>query len=282
MEEQGGMCMKGKFRRAGLTVVILICLFACMAVSASADSNTAIWPQQTAVTNSAGSLLVDASGASNGYFFASVSYQTGHRLKLRVIKDGTTFTYDLKTDATYELFPLQLGTGYYEIHLYENVSGKKYAMAGSLGLYVTMENQEAAFLVPSQYLNYTKASEAVAKADEICAGKGEKEAYDAVCKFMSTSCVYDFIKAATIKPSMLPDIDGSYAKRMGICQDLSAITCAMLRTQGIPARMIIGYADSQYHAWTTAKVNGKDIFFDPTAAISAISSVKEYSMERYY
>ena len=175
-----------------------------------------------------------------------------------------------------------MGTGYYEIHLYENVSGKKYAMAGSVGLYVTMENQEAAFLVPSQYINYTKASEAVAMADELCAGKGEKEAFDAVCKFMKTSFVYDFIKAVTIKPSMLPDIDGSYAKRMGICQDLSAITCAMLRTQGIPARMIIGYADSRYHAWTVSKINGKDIFFDPTAAIAAISSVKEYSMERYY
>ena len=268
--------------KGGMLFVFLVFLLACLTVSASADSSTAIWPQQTMVTNSSGSLLVDASGAPNGYFFASISYQTNHRLKLRVIKDGTTFTYDLKTDTSYELFPLQLGTGYYEIHLYENISGKKYAMAGSLGLYVTMENQEAAFLVPNQYLNYTKASEAVAKADEICAGKGEKEAYDAVCKFMSTSFVYDFIKAVTIKPSMLPDIDGSFAKRMGICQDLSAITCAMLRTQGIPARMIIGYADSQYHAWTTAKVNGKDIFFDPTAAISAISSVKEYSMERYY
>ncbi len=274
--------MRLKIGHLGLMLVILICLFFCFAVSASADSTSAIWPQQTVVTNSGGSLLVDASGAPNGYFFAAVSYNTNHRLKLRVIKDGTTFTYDLKTDTSYELFPLQLGTGYYEIHLYENVSGKKYAMAGSLGIYVTMENQDAPFLVPNQYISYTKASEAVAKADEICAGKGEKDAYDAVCKFMSTSFVYDFIKAVTIKPGMLPDIDGSYAKKMGVCQDLSAITCAMLRTQGIPARMIIGYADSQYHAWTTAKVNGKDIFFDPTAAISAISSVKEYSMERYY
>ena len=274
--------MAGRAGRIGLFAAVLVCLFGCFSAIASADSTTAIWPQQTAVTNASGSLLVDASGAANGYFFASISYKTNHRLKLRVIKDGTTFTYDLKTDATYELFPLQLGTGYYEIHLYENVSGKKYAMAGSLGLYVTMENQEAAFLVPNQYINYTKASEAVAKADELCAGKGEKEAYDAVCKFMSTSFVYDFIKAVTIKPSMLPDIDGAYAKRMGICQDLAAITCAMLRTQGIPARMIIGYADTQYHAWTTAKINGKEIFFDPTAAISAISSVKEYSMERYY
>ena len=119
--------MRLKSWHFGLLFTSLLCLFLCIAGSASADSNSAIWPQQTAVTNSGGSLLVDASGAQNGYFFAASSYQTSHRLKLRVIKDGTTFTYDLKTDASYELFPLQLGTGYYEIHLYENVSGKKYA-----------------------------------------------------------------------------------------------------------------------------------------------------------
>ena len=274
--------MAGRAGRIGLFAAVLICLLVCFAMSASADSNTAIWPQQSVITNASGKLVMDASGASNGYFFAAVSYQTSHRLKLRVIKDGTTFTYDLKTDTSYELFPLQLGTGYYEIYLYENVSGKKYSQEGCVGIYVTMENSEAAFLVPNQYISYTKMSEAVAMADSLCAGMGEKEAFDTVCKFMTTSFVYDFIKAVTIKPGMLPDIDGSYAKRMGVCQDLSAITCCMLRTQGIPSRMIIGYADKQYHAWTMTKVNGKDVFFDPTAAISAISAVKEYSMERYY
>jgi transglutaminase-like putative cysteine protease len=119
-------------------------------------------------------------------------------------------------------------------------------------------------------------------ADTLCDGKSEKESFEAVCKFMSTSFAYDFIKAVTIKPGMLPDIDGSYAKKMGVCQDLSAIMVAMLRTQGIPSRLIIGYADSQYHAWTMTSVNGKDAFFDPTAALSAISTVKEYSMERFY
>ena len=269
-------------KKIAFVFVFLVCLFTGFAVSASADSSMAIWPQQAAVTNASGKLVLDASGASDGYFFAAVSYQTNHRLKLRVIKDGTTFTYDLKTDTSYELFPLQLGTGYYEIYLYENVSGKKYSQEGVVGLYVTMENPDAPFLVPSQYLSYTQMSEAVSMADSLCAGKGEKDAFDAVCKYMTSSFVYDFIKAVTIKPGMLPDIDGSYAKRMGVCQDLSAITCCMLRTQGIPSRLIIGYADSQYHAWTMTKVNGKDLFFDPTAAIAAISSVKDYSVERYY
>ena len=272
-----------KTGRTGLIIAFLVCLFICFSAFASADSSDAVWPKKPKkATNSSGKLVLNTSGASDGYFFAAVSKQTKHRLKLRVIKDGTTFTYDLKTDESYELFPFQLGNGYYEIYLYENVSGKKYSQEGVIGINVKMDNPDAAFMVPSQYVSYTKASEAIAMADSLCAGKSEKEAFEAVCKFMTTSFAYDFIKAVTIKPGMLPDIDGSYEKRMGVCQDLSAITCCMLRTQQIPSRLIIGYADKQYHAWTMTKINGKDVFFDPTAAISAISTVKEYSMERYY
>ena len=274
--------MNQKTGRTWFVFAFLVCLFVCFSAFASADSKAAIWPEQTTVTNTSGKLMLDASGASDGYFFAAISRSTTHRLKLRVIKDGTTLTYDLKPDTSYELFPFQLGAGYYEIYLYENVSGKKYSQEGVIGINVKMDNPEAAFLVPSQYISYTKASEAIAMADSLCEGKSEKEAFEAVCKFMSTSFAYDFIKAVTIKPGMLPDIDGSYKKRMGVCQDLSAIMCCMLRTQQIPARMIIGYADKQYHAWTVTKINGKDVFFDPTAALSAISSVKDYSMERYY
>ena len=267
------------------TVFLQVCtvlLLLCFSATAEADSSDALWPVQTGVSYASGKLLIDAQGVSDGYFFAAVSSSTNHRLKLRVIKDGTTLTYDLNTDSSFELFPLQLGDGYYEIVLYENVSGKKYAQEGIVGIYVTLNRRDAAFLVPSQYLNYTRASEAVGMADSLCSGKSEKEAFDAVCKFMKSSFVYDFIKAINIKAGMLPDIDGSYAKKMGVCQDLSAIMVAMLRTQGIPSRLIIGYADSNYHAWTMTTVGGEDVFFDPTAAISAISKVKEYSMERYY
>ena len=205
-----------------------------------------------------------------------------HKLKLRVVKGKQTLTYDLSSNATYEVFPLQLGSGKYEITLYENVSGKKYSQEGKVSLNVKLRREDAAFLCPSQYLNYSQVSAAVERADELCAGKSEKEAYALVCNFMKSGFVYDFVKAATVKPGMLPDIDGSYQKKMGVCQDLSAIMICMLRTQGIPSRLIIGYADKQYHAWVVTDVKGEECFFDPTAALSAISKVKQYTMERFY
>ena len=91
-----------------------------------------------------------------------------------------------------------------------------------------------------------------------------------------------YIKAATVKPGTLPDIDTTYEKKMGVCQDLSALMICMLRTQGIPAKLMIGYADKNYHAWVVTLIEDKQIFFDPTAAVNGISKPSKYSLERFY
>ncbi len=55
----------------------------------------------------------------------------------------------------------------------------------------------------------------------------------------------------------------------------------MLRTQGVPAKLMIGYADKYYHAWTSTVIGGEEVFYDPTAAIGALKA-KKYKTERFY
>ena len=266
-----------------LTVIfmcIAIMMF-CLIKKVSAGDK-ARWPQQGWDVWSAGDLVIDVSNISQGYFLARSAYEISQRLKLRVVINGTTLDYDLPGTTEYIVVPLQMGSGYYEVSLYENVSGKKYMEAGTLGFYAQLEREDVAFLYPNQYVDYTPESAAVAQSDSMNEGKSEDAAFDATCSFIKSNFVYDFIKAATIKPGMLPDIDGSYDKHMGVCQDLAAIMCCMLRTQGIPCRLVIGYADDNYHAWITATINGEEVFYDPTAALSAINPPKEYSVERFY
>ena len=105
--------------------------------------------------------------------------------------------------------------------------------------------------------------------------------YDAVTKFIADEFSYDFVRAQTIPAGALPEVDPCFEKRAGICQDLAAVMVCMLRVQGVPARLMIGYADQYYHAWTVAVVDGEEIFFDPTAAIGAMRA-KKYQVERYY
>ena len=259
---------------------LLLCTFFLFASQASEKAKWPVSPGGDVKKN--GSLKVDVAGVSQGYFQAALQEGSKSKFKLRVARNGQTLTYNLNSDGNFEVFPLQLGNGSYEITLYKNVSGKKYTSAGKVSVRVELKDAQSCFLYPNQYVSYTPESEAVLQSDELCGGMTEKEAYDAVCSYMSKTFLYDYVKAVTVKSGTLPDVDGTYGKKMGICQDLSAVMCCMLRTQGIPARLTIGYADSSYHAWVQVRFGGQDYFFDPTLAVNGIGKVKTYSVERYY
>lgn len=230
-----------------------------------------------------GSLTVDASHADKGYIMAKAK-KGKSRYKLRVSCGDNTMTYDLDNKSgKYEVFPLEDGSGSYTISLYKNVSGKKYSEAGKVKIKVKTDSANACLLAPNQYVNYDKNTEAVKISEEICKNlKTPREKYDAVKKYMLQNYIYDFITAVTVQPGQMPDIDRCVEKRMGICQDLSATFCCMMRVQGIESKLMIGYADKNYHAWTTTYIDGQEYFFDPTVELNAASPPKAYTLERWY
>ena len=146
-------------------------------------------------------------------------------------------------------------------------------------------------LYPNQWVNYTAETAAVQYADELCADlTDEYEITMAVYKFMGKNFSYDWIKAGDVKVGMLkdilPDIDGSWETGTGICQDLAAIMCAMLRAQGIHARLVVGTCGGTPHAWVTVYYqddNGKlkSLSLDPTYHCNATAKAG-YKAERYY
>ncbi len=278
-----GQCGRKRRLRCGIWLSLAaLCAALCFALlGGSAESLWPAAPSRTLQNN--GKLKVDATHINDGYFQASIKSKTNRRMKLRVKKGSTTLTYDLNSDANFEVFPLQLGKGRYEITLYEQVSGSNYSAAGKVTVNPNMRDEEACFYYPNQYVNYTRESPAALYADEHWAGLAQREVYDALCEYIRHNFTYDFVKALNIKAGVLPDIDGSYAKRMGICQDLTAIMCCMLRSEGIPARLMIGDADGNYHAWLQVRIGGEDLFFDPTAAVNrGFRAVRNYTIERYY
>ena len=130
-------------------------------------------------------------------------------------------------------------------------------------------------------MNYTQDSPSVKKSDELSGGGSQQEIFQAVCDFMTAEFSYDFVRAQSISPGELPEIYSCFEQRSGICQDLAAVMVSMLRVQGIPSKLVIGYADGYYHAWTSSIVDGEEVFFDPTAAINAIQA-GSYQVERFY
>ena len=230
-----------------------------------------------------GKMVVDCSNISAGYIMVKAK-KTSKRLKLQISTADAKLNYDLNSDGEYEVFPLQLGNGKYQVSLFENVTGKKYAKEGSVKLSVKMKDTLSCFTYPNQYVNYDENTACVKQSLAMCKGmKDQAEIYRTVCKYIKDNFVYDFMKSVSVKAGQLPDIDDCWKKKMGICQDLSAMTCAMLRCQGIPARLMIGTVGANtYHAWVVAVVNGKEQFLDPTAELNASSKASTYTTERYY
>ena len=84
---------------------------------------------------------------------------------------------------------------------------------------------------------------------------------------MVKNITYDHELAATVQSGYLPVLDTVLAKRSGICFDYASLMTGMLRSQGIPSKLVVGYAGTAYHAWIsvwseeTGWVDGA-IYFD--------------------
>ena len=231
-------------------------------------------------------IVVDASHADQGYVMVKAP-KTSTKMKVLVKTSGAELKYDINGNGEYEVYPLQLGRTNYTISLWAYVKNKGgYGKIGQVKVAANMEDELRCFLYPNQYVNYTADSPCVLKATELCEGMtDQKEIFNTVCDYIKKNFFYDFIKSVTVAGSsgMLPDIEYCWNNKMGICQDLSALTCAMLRSQGVPARLIIGRLGSgTAHAWVLAVVNGEDVFFDPTAELNASSKAETYTTERWY
>ena len=193
---------------------------------------------------------LDVSSLDQGY--VAVSAVSDMRLKFQVIKDETTYNYDLPSDGTPGIFPLQGGNGSYRFRVMENVVDKKYSELYSFTCDVRMQDEFQPFLRPSTYINYTRDSACVRKAAELAAGcSDELGLVSAVYNFVCSQVTYDREKAATVKSGYLPVPDETMNSGKGICFDYAALAASMLRSQGIPTKMIFGYVAPQglYHAW---------------------------------
>lgn len=193
--------------------------------------------------------VIDYSNTNDGYVMVQYTAQTTKRLKVQVKGPAITYTYNLP-QGEWTAFPLSDGNGSYQITLYENVSGTKYAVVLSVTQKVTMTDEFAPFLRPNQYVDYTAASEAVAKAAELTAGQTDPiKKVESVYDYVVKNLTYDREKAATVQSGYLPVLDEVLKTKKGICFDYAALMTGMLRSQGVPCKLVIGYAGTAYHAW---------------------------------
>ena len=237
------------------------------------------------LVKSGGGAFIDYSNTTQGYVVVRFDNPTQQRLKVQVKGPKTTYTYNLPV-RQWTAFPLSDENGSYQVVVYENISGNKYATVLSLHLEVVLEDEFAPFLHGNQYVDYDNAPNTVAKAAALTAGIADPLArVAAIYDYVISTLTYDQELAANVQSGYLPDLDAVLERKTGICFDYAALMTGMLRSQGVPAKLVVGYAGEAYHAWIsvwteeTGWVDGVIYFdgktwqrMDPTFASSAGAS----------
>ena len=201
---------------------------------------------------------IDASNKAEGY--VCVKY-TGTASKVRMLIKtplGNTYNYLMALDGNYDVYPLSEGDGNYEIGVYENIQADKYAAVLSQSVSVQITNEFGPFLYPNAYVDFNENTKAIEKGKELAkTADHDIEVVDNVYHYLANNVDYDYDKAKNVQSGYIPVVDETLSTGKGICFDYASLMGTMLRTQGIPTRLDIGYAGSEYHAWISVYIKDK-------------------------
>lgn len=246
--------------------ILLILLFFLMLVSCSNQSNEGIenpitpsrtideilWCEASGIdTQSDDLVLIDYSNINQGYIMAKTLSSNHSKLKIQIIHDEETYTYDIDKDDTYISYPLSLGSGNYVIKVLENTSDSNYILRYSLDLDVSLENEYIAFLYPNQIVDYNLNTLCISKSFELVKDDStDLDRVESIYTWVLDTISYDWDKVNEVNGKyVIPVLDDIYNEKKGICFDYASIMAAMLRVQHIPTKVVTGMVDEGYHAW---------------------------------
>lgn len=259
----------GRAVMACVSVALVAVLSSCSAGSQASDTTTGSdWSEPTSVAmstfhaegaTSANDSLIDVSSVSDGYVGASATSTV--RMKFLVESGQMSYAYDLPQDGTPIICPINMGDGTYTFRVMRNTTGNQYVELNSVTIDVTLTSEFAPYLVPNVYCDYDTDSACVAKARELCAdATNEGDVVRAVFDYITENVTYDTDKAQSLADATgyVPDPDETLADGKGICFDYASLGAAMLRSLGIPCKVITGYVspDGIYHAWIMVYIDG--------------------------
>lgn len=212
------------------------------------------------------SFLMDTTHGGEGYI--AVTAKSEEQVKIRITApDGRERVYNVPNTGLVAYYPLSDGSGTYVIQLLKKAD----ASAGeNMFVQVLQGSCEASlfdefqpFLRPSTYVWFTGYSSCVAEAAKICAGlssddKKVSRIADQICAMLS----YDETLAEDEEQGFIRDPDAILARKTGTCLDYAVLAAAMLRSQGIPTKVVYGQMNGAEgsHAWNMVYTSSRGWF----------------------
>ena len=201
--------------------------------------------------------FIDYSNKHDGYVMVGFSEDTDRMLNVMITAPGgREYIYELSPGIN-EVFPLTEGDGLYSIGVFEHLTDTLFEQVLLVSTVVTLSEEFVPFVHPNQYVEFCENSPVTIKATELFLSSNNYfEAVDAIFSFVVNNISYDFEFAEVVEFGHTPDLISVLERGSGICFDIAALTTAMLRSQGIPSKLVFGNCDVPelgytYHAWVT-------------------------------
>ncbi len=214
----------------------------------------------------ASDIYLDTGRADEGIVGITYQAEEGMRYKVMISKGTEQYYYDYFGSGT-EYFPLQCGSGNYTVSVLENVTGTKYKVLRTATIHVNLCSETEVYLQSIQNIKWNSDMNAVFKASELTRKlTAEDEKVKAIYDYIVANIDYDYKKTDSLKAIYVPNVEDTFETGKGICYDYSALFASMLRSQGIPAKLVKGYSENVdgYHAWNEVLINGKWVTIDTT------------------
>lgn len=215
-------------------------------------------PGRVTYTSSDGTGVIDCSNSSQGYIMVKYSGSYSN-VRILVYPPGVStggsgyINYPLFTRNTYEAIPLTSGNGTYNIGIYGNSDGSgSYYPVVKQDVNVSLSYSTVAYARPNIIVNYNSGTSCVRYAAELTRGcDDELSKIQAIYNYVIKNFSYDYGKASSVRNSAyIPNLNNVWASKSGICYDYASVMAAMLRTQGLPTKVEVGYvSNGAYHAW---------------------------------
>ncbi len=250
--------------------IMLSVLFICMVC-------VNMLPQSMA---SSAASYIDLSQQDQGIVTIDKRQKEPSKLKVRISKDDTYYTYDV---TTYNHYPLQMGVGTYIVMVLEQVSGTTYKLIEQQNIDYKGNQPEAVYLQSVQNIQWDETKNFAEKAAELTEkATSDAEKVSAIYQYIINNITYDTIKASQLQPGYLPSNEQTFEQGTGICYDYSSLFAAMLRSIDIPAKLVMGHKDDieVYHAWNEVFLSetGQWVTIDTTYDAALNQHNKQTSM----
>lgn len=174
------------------------------------------------------------------------------KVKAIIQKGEERYTYDIRLSDDPECLPLQMGNGVYTVRLMRNISGTRYREIARKTVRVENVDERQLFLASVQNVAWKDSEDLQKLAAELTAScETDAEKVEKIYEWVLENIDYDYEKARTVEAGYLPDLDQILHDKKGICYDYAALFGGLLRSVGIPAKLVTGYVGVQrvYHAW---------------------------------